>query len=535
MTPPHSSILDGLNDSQKKAVTSIDGPLLIVAGPGTGKTLTIVRRIAYLIQQGARPENILAVTFTNRAAREMRVRTEALLGKDAKGIFIGTLHVLGLRIMKEMSPEAFTVCGKEEQIEILKPLIQGSVRKARQAAEMISRIKNSLEDGAEEMGKVYAAYQACLRERHAVDFDDLIRVPAELLASGASGFRNQFTHIMVDEYQDINPAQYRLLQLLTKDGHNFCAIGDSDQAVYGFRGADAGAFLSFGRDYRDAATVTLEQNYRSTASVLSAAGGLIRHNQKRIAKEIVPTRGQGRPVSMVSAPDERAESEFIVREIEARIGGTSHDRMRQTAGPRDAPDDSCSFSDFAVIYRTNAQARAVEEAFLASGIPYQVIGRKSSLQSKELDETLVYLRSVAGLDEDTSAARDDSGEANLLTEADFFDPRANAVALSTLHTAKGLEFRVVFLAGVEEGLMPLTVTGDDADIEEERRLFYVGMTRAKDELVLLHARSRFLYGRRTEQTQSPFIKEIPENLSEHITISDRVKKQKEPDKQMGLF
>ncbi len=534
MTPPHSSIFDGLNDAQKKAVTSIDGPLLIVAGPGTGKTLTIVRRIAYLIHQGVRPENILAVTFTNRAAREMRERTEALLGKDAKRIFIGTLHLLGLRILKEASSGAFTLCGRDEQVEILKPLVRGSARKARQAAEMISRIKNSLEDGDEEAGKVYAAYQACLKERHALDFDDLILAPSDILSNApASGTSAAFTHIMVDEYQDINPAQYRFLQLLAKSNPNFCAIGDSDQAIYGFRGADAGAFLSFGRDFANAERIMLEQNYRSTGTVLSAAGGLIKNNSRRIEKEIVPTRGRGVPVRVVSAPDERGEGEFIVREIEARIGGTSHDRMRQTTGPRNAPDGPCSFSDFAVIYRTNAQARAVEEALLASGIPYQVIGRKSSLLSKEVGETLAYLRSIAGADDD--AATDDPGEAGLLTEADFFDPRANAVTLSTLHTAKGLEFRVLFLAGVEEGLVPFTVTRDDVDIEEERRLFYVGMTRAKDELFLLHARNRFLYGQRTAPSPSPFLQEIPGALIDTIVIPDRVKKQKEPDRQMGLF
>ncbi len=531
-----TTILSGLNDSQKKAVTSINGSLLIVAGPGTGKTLTIIRRIAYLIHQGVRPENILAVTFTNRAAREMRERTKSLLGKDAKRIFIGTLHVLGLRIMKEISSEPFTLCGRDEQVEILKPLVQGSLRKARRAAEIISKIKNALEEGDEDARALYTAYQARLKELHALDFDDLIWVPAELLGgSGADGFRNQFTHIMVDEYQDINPAQYQLLHLLTKGSQNFCAIGDSDQAIYGFRGADAGAFLSFGRDFQDAGRITLDKNYRSTQTVLSAAGSLIRNNQKRIEKEIVPTREQGRPVSIVSAPDERAESEFIVREIEARIGGTSHDRMRQAAGLRNICDGSCSFSDFAVIYRTNAQARAVEEAFLASGIPYQIIGRKSSLQSKAINETLAYLRSVAGADDDAGNLSDDPGEAGLLTEADFFDPRANAVALSTLHTAKGLEFRVVFIAGVEEGLMPLTAAGDDVDIEEERRLFYVGMTRARNELFLLHARNRFLYGQRTAPPTSPFLAEIPGDLIENIVIPDRIKKQKETDKQMGLF
>jgi superfamily I DNA/RNA helicase len=235
--------------------------------------------------------------------------------------------------------------------------------------------------------------------------------------------------------------------------------------------------------------------------------------------------------------------------------------MRHTAGSQSGPDDSCSFSDFAVIYRTNAQAKAVEEAFLASGIPYQVIGRKSSLQSREIAEVVSYLRSLAGTDLDVSLRHSresgnpvsskssgcriksgmtdkidsDENETVLLTEADFFDPRANAVTLSTLHTAKGLEFRVVFITGVEEGLVPLTVTRDDVDIEEERRLFYVGMTRAKNELLFLHARNRFLYGQRTAPSPSPFLAEIPGSLIDTIVIPDRIKKQKDPDRQMGLF
>jgi DNA helicase-2/ATP-dependent DNA helicase PcrA len=531
-----SSIFDGLNEPQKRAVMSLDGPVLIIAGPGTGKTMTIVRRIACLVHQGARPENILAVTFTNRAAREMRERTTTLLGSGASRICIGTLHLLGLRIMQEASAEPFTVYSREEQIEVLKPLVQGSVRKARQAAESISRRKNLLEPGNPLTDEIYGAYQESLRQNHAVDFDDLIIAPIGMLENGAgTGFTKRFTHIMVDEYQDINPAQYQLLHLLAKERSNFCAIGDSDQAIYGFRGADAGAFLNFGRDFRNAERITLGLNYRSTGTVLAAAGSLIRNNQRRIEKEIVATKGPGRPISAVSVPDEGAEGGFIVREIEARIGGTSHDRMRRAAGPRKAPDDFSSFSDFAVVYRTNAQAKAIEEAFLASGIPYQVIGRRSSLQSKELDGTLAYLRSIANPGAAAGPVPEDANEARLLTTADFFDPRADAVTLTTLHTAKGLEFRVVFLAGVEDGLMPYTATGHDADIEEERRLFYVGMTRARDELYLLYARSRFLYGRRMAPSPSPFLREIPGDLMEHIMVPDKPKKQKEPDQQLGLF
>jgi DNA helicase-2/ATP-dependent DNA helicase PcrA len=525
-------ILDGLNESQKKAVTATDGPLFIVAGPGTGKTLTIVRRIAWLIDQGARPEGVLAVTFTNRAAREMRERTEALLGDAAKGIFIGTLHLFGLRMMQEAVGPGFTVYGREEQAGLLKTLLNCSAKKAEQASERISRIKNSLEDADKETRALALSYQEALRQQNAVDFDDLILIPVEILKNNPST-SSAFAHVMVDEYQDINPAQYALLRLLAQNRARLCAIGDSDQAIYGFRGADAGALLRFGVDFKNAESVTLTQNYRSTDTVVSASNAVIRNNRLRIEKEIFAAREGGGLVGVISVPDERAEGEWIVREIEARIGGTSHDQMRKAGRLSEASAGPFTFSDFAVIFRTNAQAKAIEEAFIESGIPYQIIGRKSSLQSADLEETVAFLRALALPDD----AADQAGgsEAKLLTPADFFDPRANAVTLTTMHTAKGLEFKVVFISGCEDGLMPCTIMKDAVDIEEERRLFYVGMTRAKDELFLLHARTRFLYGQRLSPPPSPFLDEIPEELTERRVVPDKAKKQKEPDRQMGLF
>ncbi|MGE5173661.1 MAG: ATP-dependent helicase, partial [Betaproteobacteria bacterium] len=444
----------------------------------------------------------------------------------------------GLRIIKEALSAEFNLFGREEQAEFLKSLTKGSAKKAQQAAEKISRIKNSLEDFDEETRKTYEAYQAALKQNNTFDFDDLILTPIKILENNPPvKFKNTFTHIMVDEYQDINPAQYTLIRLLAQQGSSLCAIGDSDQAIYGFRGADAGAFLSFDKDFKNAATIKFTRNYRSTGVVLSASNSLIRNNQKRIEKDIVPTKEQGSAIRHISAPDERAEGEFIVREIEARIGGTSHHRMRRTGGTGDASGGSFRFSDFAVIFRTNAQARAIEEAFRASGIPYQVIGRRSSLQAREIGETIAYLQSLIKLNApgDTGPVDADANEAKLLTTADYFDPRADAVILTTLHTAKGLEFKIVFIAGCEQGLIPYTGMKDDTDVEEERRLFYVGMTRAKNVLFLLHARQRFLYGQRTAPSPSPFLKEIPDPLIKETVIPDKVKKQKEPDKQMGLF
>jgi superfamily I DNA/RNA helicase len=532
-----AQIFDGLNEAQKQAVMTTDGPLLVVAGPGTGKTLTIVRRIARLIQQGVKPESILAVTFTNRAAREMRERTHALLGSNAERIFIGTFHLLGLRIIRESRGGEFLLYNREDQIEILKSLKKGSAKKAQRAAEDISRIKNFLEVPKAETKRLYESYQEALKKKNAFDFDDLIRIPIDLLENGefVSAYRDRFKHIIGDEYQDINPAQYRLLKLLAGSTGNVCAVGDSDQAIYNFRGADIGNFLSFEKDFPGAARITLTENYRSSGIILKAADNLIKTNQKRIEKELVPTREQGAPVSVIGLPDERAEGELIVNEIEARMGGTSRYHHYRHAPAQGDAARSCRFSDFAVIYRTNAQARTLEEAFNASGIPYQVIGGRRSAQRAAAEETIAYLASFIRETGDAPPVAGAGPEETLLSPADFFDPRADAVALMTMHMAKGLEFKVVFIAGVEEGLVPYTMNKDEVDIEEERRLFYVGMTRAKDEIFLLHARNRFLYGQRLSPLPSPFLGEIPKELIQSNVVPDRIKKERPEEKQLGLF
>ncbi|HUI44593.1 MAG TPA: UvrD-helicase domain-containing protein [Nitrospirota bacterium] len=552
MDPRETRIFDGLNEAQKAAVTTTAGPVLVVAGPGTGKTLTMVRRIAYLVQQGVPPESILAVTFTNRAAREMKERTAALLGQSAGAVLIGTFHVLGLLIIQDNRPDDFSICDRDEQIELLKPLVGGSARRARQAAGCISRIKNYLEpdnppsssvseggrDGVDDdQRELYDAYQAALRERNAFDFDDLILTPLEILADNriAQSYRDRYGFLIVDEYQDINPAQYRLLRLITNARHNICAVGDPDQAIYAFRGADIGNFLNFERDFPDTVRITLSENFRSTGTILQASNALIRNNVKRIDKTLFTAREQGSKVVVVDAPDERAEGEFIIREIEVRMGGTSHFQMRQNTSARDYTGSSFRFSDFAVIYRTNAQAKALEEVFSASGIPYQVLGGRSGTKIAEIEETIAYLHLVIHAGEAGGPREASRREAKLLSPADFFDPRADTVVLMTMHMAKGLEFPVVFLTGVDEGLLPCTIIREDVDREEERRLFYVGMTRAKNDLFLIHARSRFLYGQRLAPIPSPYLGAFPESLVHKTVIADRTRKQKEKDRQMGLF
>ncbi len=530
-------IFDGLNDAQKEAVVTTEGPILIVAGPGTGKTLTIVRRLAHLVHRGVSPGRVLAVTFTNRAAREMRERAISLLGKDADKIFIGTFHLLGLKIIKESLTNVFSILDRVEQLEVLKSLMKATTKKAEQVADRISRIKSFLNVPDDDDGSIYEKYRSALKERNAFDFDDLIRVPIELLESSskAEAYRNKFDHIIVDEYQDINPAQYRLLRLLAGDAGNICAVGDADQAIYAFRGSDISNFIRFEQDFRNSKTFNLSRNYRSTGTIINASNFLIENNSERIEKEVMPSRGTGEPISIVSVPDEKAEGEFVVREIETRIGGTSHLRIARERGGLASSDNSFGFSDFAVIYRTNAQARALEEAFSSAGIPCQVIGRRKGIQTKEMEETLAYLRSLAYPDGIVAPQNSEAHETRLLTSADFYDPRADAVTLTTLHAAKGLEFRIVFIAGFEEGLIPFISGGDDLDAEEERRLFYVGMTRAEDELFLLHARRRFLYGRRTAPSRSPFFGEMPGDYIRITSVPDRMKKQKEEQDQLGLF
>ncbi len=534
MTQSH--ILNGLNDSQKMAVTTTEGPLLVVAGPGTGKTLTIVRRIAYLINQGVAPENILAVTFTNRAAKEMLERANAFLDSNCGKAFIGTFHLLGLKIIRHTLPDNFIIFSRDEQLNLLKTLLKKSGRKAQQVAEKISRFKNFIEEADDETKDIYEGYQSALKRNSALDFDDLILGPVRMLGKSAQlkKYREQFRYIIVDEYQDINPAQYKLLRLLTDSSRNICAVGDADQAIYAFRGADMGNFLNFEKDYEGTERIFLTDNYRSTGTILNTSNSLIKNNLKRIDKEVSAVREKGSVVTLISVPDERAEGEAIVREIEQRIGGTSHYQMMHNSPARDFSDDSCCFSDFAVIFRTNAQAKAIEEAFITSGIPYQVVGRWNSLQAKATEDTLAYLRSLIEPSSECHFDTTDPVAAGLLTPADCFDPRADVVTLMTLHMAKGLEFKVVFIAGVEEGLIPYTLKKDSIDTEEERRLFYVGMTRARDQLFLINARKRFLYGQRLTPLPSPFLKEITEEFTNSIVVPDRVKRQKE-NNQPGLF
>jgi len=569
-----SNILDGLNESQKNAVVSIDTHLLVVAGPGTGKTLTIVRKIAYLLQQGVLPDQIIALTFTNRAAREMRERIESYSGIAVRNTFMGTFHHLGLRILRENLDDQFTVCTREDQVAILKS-IAGSAAKAHAGLEKISRAKNCMEALDAQDRDLHGAYETALHDKGLRDFDDLILMPVELFRNKRINelFLNTPRYIIVDEYQDISPSQYHLLRCMTGAHplNRLCAVGDSDQAIYGFRGADIQNFLTFANDFTGARTVVLTENYRSTKTVVAAAEMLIKSNTRRVTKELQTHREQGRPVMMISVHDQRAEAEYIVQEIERRMGGTSHFHMAGNNEPRDFTETSYGFCDFGVLFRTNAQAVTLQEVFEEWGIPCQLVGERNAssrrLLVEELRAQLDAFPERMGFADLLNAAADEArisltdrglmeavavtyhhlptrealkaviDELALMTTADAYDPRADAVALISLHMAKGLEFRVVFIVGCEEGLTPFfpaKADKGDPDIEEERRLFYVGMTRAKDELFLLHARERFLHGRRLARTPSRFLSEIPEELAHAEVVQQRPKRPKPPD-QPSLF
>lgn len=579
MTLSTVSKTEGLNERQIDVVKRTTGPLLVVAGPGSGKTLAIIRRIAGLIRQGVTPESILAVTFTNRAAREMRERLFTLLGATSYKVFVGTLHLLGLRIIRENTTNGFVVFNREEQVGFLKSLLQVSKAKATDIADEISHIKSLAIDPASEMKETFEQYQTMMMANKALDFDDLILKPIPMLANSSQlkKYRDRFHHIIIDEYQDINPAQYRLLRLLVGSKTAICAVGDPDQAIYAFRGADVENFLNFRKDFVGATEVTLNLNYRSSGNIVRSSAKMIMHNKKRIEKELLAVKSDGPMIVVASVSDEAAEGEFIVHEIESRLGGLSHYRLQNQINEKDYPNASYCFSDFAVIFRTNSQARAIEERLAESGIPCRLVGRgntgsgaktydmasslrqfsssienRSQLFETKATEFLEYFARNCQIDSDQikdfinhiklifgdawseTMAGDIVNELNLLAPSDDFDRRAEAVALMTLHMAKGLEFKVIFISGVENGLIPYRKGNDPVDLEEERRLFYVGMTRAKDELFLLNKRTGFIYGKKTIRSPSPFLSDIPEAYIQKISLPDRGKKPYRKQ-QMKLF
>jgi ATP-dependent DNA helicase UvrD/PcrA len=565
-----SGLLAQLDDGQRSAAETLDGPLLIVAGPGSGKTRTLTYRIAHLIaERGVAAETCLAITFTRRAAAEMRERLAALLSDRAEQVAIHTFHSLGLSILREHASAVglhcdFRVASETERAALLAETLDVSAPKAERLLRAISKEKRrhgQTDDGSSEA----AAYNRALATRNWIDFDDLIAFPLRALttdAALAARYRSRCRWISVDEFQDVDEQQYRLLKLLAPPAANLCVIGDPNQAIYGFRGADASCFERFRQDYPAARTVHLRRNYRSTGTIVTAAAQVIASSPSAPIAEIV--RDMHERIAIQTAPTERAEAESIVKAIEGMIGGHSFFSIDSGRAIR-TPDSQRSFADFAVLYRTEAQASALCEALERSGIPYKRNSHRPLVDDPAVQALLEGLRGdgeATTLADELHAAAErlteragvmialqrlvalaqtcgnDRGRvkdaAALTTDAEFWDAGADRVSLLTLHAAKGLEFPVVFIVGLEDGLLPLHwEEPDEAAMAEERRLFYVGMTRAKDRLILSHARQRLWRGRLRTLEPSPFLRDIEAELVKHQPA--QAWRGKPQDRQLKLF
>lgn len=640
-------IVDGLNPAQAEAATYMNGPLLIMAGAGSGKTKVLTCRIAYLLEQGVAPYNILAITFTNKAAAEMRERVERMVGTRSKDIWLSTFHAFCARFLR-MEIEAvpgykhnFVIYDSSDSQAVIKACLKEMNLDDKQFApnsiqSMISNAKNALTDEwafartadtffAEKVAEIYKLYQAKLRNHNALDFDDLLLYTVRLLETNpeiCEKYQNKFKYIMIDEYQDTNHAQYLLAHLLAARHRNLCVVGDADQSIYGWRGADIRNIMDFENDYPEAKVIKLEQNYRSTKTILAAANAVIEHNTDRKPKELWTENTAGELISYYQASDERDEAQYIASNI------TKLNTVYNTA-----------YGDMAVLYRTNVQSRVIEEAFMRNGIPYTMVGGLRFYDRKEIKDILAYLRVIFNPADtvsllriinvprrgigDTSIGRlndyavsnqltlfdvvsnpelvpgltarakrpledlaelifrlmgaqnqmpvadlidkvmTDSGyiaelekeqtpqsevrienlrellsvakefangelENNLenflshvalVSDVDTAEIAGEKVTLMTLHSAKGLEFPVAFMAGMEEGLFPHARTlMNECEIEEERRICYVGITRARRKLYLSNARMRTIYGKTIMYPVSRFLGEIPSNVLEQMEL-----------------
>ncbi len=560
------SVLDHLDPDQRRAAEITQGPLLIVAGPGTGKTRTLTHRIAHLLDTGVPASAFLAITFTRRAANEMRERLEALRPESAAALTVSTFHGLGLTILREQAAKAglhrgFRVADQPTQVEVAAGTFGWSKTEATTQLRQLNDARRTAAvnhtDPDPETTQQIEQYREALACHDLVDFDDLLILPVALLRKHPDlrdAYRDRWRQVSIDEYQDIDAVQYQLVQLLVPAGGNLCAIGDPDQSIYQFRGAEVGFFLRFRQDHPTAQAIELGRNYRSQANVVAAAMQVIRPTS------LVPERRleahaplPPAPITVLEASSTAAEAEQVAHSIEQMIGGTSYfsiDSGRVDDTGLATPD--LSFNDISVLYRTKAQALPVAEALARSGMPFQqrsherlsdhdgvrLLLHELDAQPKitpprDLIALLDRVRStISGADEapvnealellrPLAARHGDDLEAfrrslALGAEVDTWDPRAERISLLTLHAAKGLEFPVVFIIGCDDGLMPLTWSGaDDCDEDEERRLFFVGMTRARHRLILSWARQRRWRGEARDSRPSPFLDAIEVHLLDH--------------------
>ncbi|NJP30519.1 UvrD-helicase domain-containing protein [Micromonospora thermarum] len=544
-----TGLLDRLDAMQRVAASAPGGPLLIVAGPGTGKTRTLTHRIAYLCAElNVFPEHCLAITFTRRAAEELRHRLDGLLGPVAEDVTVGTFHSVGLQILRENAGAAG---------------LPADFRIADDADRAAARV---------EAGDDRDAYVAVLRKQDLVDLDELLTLPLALLRADrklAQAYRDRWRWIFVDEYQDVDEVQYELLRLLSPADGNLCAIGDPDQAIYSFRGADVGYFLRFSQDFTDARLVRLNRNYRSSAPILAAAVQAIAPSSLVRGRRLDPARldPEAPLVGRYAAGSVADEADFVVRTVDELVGGLSHRSL--DSGRIDGRSTTLSFSDIAVLYRTDSQAAPIVDALARANIPVQKRSHDRLRDRPGVAAIARELRHAGGLagglparvrlagqvvaERFATPTLDGSGAVrpedvrvavDLLTplarrcgddlelflsqlvtgaEVDALDPRAEAVTLLTLHAAKGLEFPVVFLVGAEDGLLPLRWPGSEPDedaVAEERRLFFVGLTRAQDRLYVSHAARRIRQGAERDCRPTPFLDTIDPGLFERLGESE---------------
>lgn len=633
-------MLNNLNDMQKKAVMHKDGPLLILAGAGSGKTKVLTTRIAYLIKEGISPENILAITFTNKAAKEMKERIEVLVGKT--NLLASTFHSFGVRLLRENYEKLgyknnFVIMDSDDSLTLVKKIIKDLGYDPKRFSPYMIRNKissnksefimpeeyKSFVHGEEDdlVYKVYKKYQEILFKNNSVDFDDLLILPIRLFEENPDVlkyYQEKYKYILVDEYQDTNEAQYLLIKLLAKKYRNLACVGDNDQSIYAFRGANYKNILNFEKDYPDAEVIMLEQNYRSTKNILSAANSVIKNNNFRKDKNLWSDKEDGEKVSFYKSYDEIDEVFYTIRKIKGLIS------------------KGVNYKDIAILYRTNAQSRVFEQELLKQNIPFRIIGSFYFYSRKEIKDLLAYLRLIHNSDDDISLMRcintpkrgigpktiseieqnaafyntsmfeaikdgkalefkntiielknelgnttltefidkvlEKSGmldalksektleadirlenleefksvtknfeervgiisldefllEISLVSDIEEYKDDPNRITLMTVHSVKGLEFPYVFIAGLEEGIFPHKNSYSPDELEEERRLMYVAITRAMKKLWITAAKKRMIYGVESPCVLSRFIREIDEDLLEYENKEEQkqVKKEK---------
>jgi DNA helicase-2/ATP-dependent DNA helicase PcrA len=653
--------LDLLNKEQKEAVLNTEGPLLILAGAGSGKTRVLTTKIAYLIEEcGISPSNILAITFTNKAAKEMRDRLYMLVGSKAKGSQVSTFHSFGVRILTDHFKELgyqknFVIMDSDDSTSIIKKILKNKGLDPKSynpnaIRNQISSCKNemigyqdyekfAIGDYEKVVYEVFKEYETTLKDNNSVDFDDLLLLPIRLFKEHKEileEYQERFQYVLIDEYQDTNETQYILSKMICAKYKNICCVGDEDQSIYSFRGANYRNILNFEKDYPNAKVIKLEQNYRSTTNILDAANDVIKHNKDRKDKKLWSDKGKGELISYYRAYNGIDEAQYVTREIKKLI------------------NNGINYQDIAVLYRTNAQSHTIEEELLKDSIPYRIVGGVGFYARKEIKDVLAYLRLIYNPKDNISLLRvinvpkrgignktisnliDKANEAkesiynvitsgkelafkemidklreqsatltitelvdrildvtgikkeyedmktleadirlenleelktvtrtfeeregivsledfllevSLVTDVNEYDEDYNKVSLMTVHSVKGLEFPYVFIVGLEEGLFPyMNALLNESELEEERRLCYVAITRAKEKLYLVNARSRMLFGEDTSNVPSRFINEINQDLLDKqfedkenvakINLEEKFYKDDEIDYNIGDF